>query len=82
MTSLPSTTVTSISGSLPGLAVVLAMDDDTGKLVTFSIMSSKVGGREDLWEATAETGGRVGEGASHLGPYEAAKRAMDNAVAI
>ena len=88
MTFLPSTTVTSISGSLPGLAVVLAIDDDADEPVAFTvkvfktIWVCKVGGPEDLWEATAETGGRVGEGASHLGSSEAAKRAMDDAVAI
>ena len=55
MTFLPSTTVTSISVSIPGLAVVLAIDDDADEPVAFTvkvfktIWVCKVGGPEDLW---------------------------------
>jgi hypothetical protein len=84
----PSISITSISGTLPGLAAVLALHEDTGEALAFRLQVAPGTTPEDPWTATAEAGSgpgeaatRAGQGISHLGPYEAAMVAMQDAVA-
>ncbi len=77
----PSIAIISLSGTLPGPAVVLATHEDTGETLAFRLRVAPGATPEAPWTATAEASGLEGQGSSHLGPYEAALRAMQDALA-
>lgn len=80
MPHLPAIAIVSLSGALPGPATVLATDEDTGTTLTFHlVVAAPRAHPEAPWMATAEASGRQGRGASFLGPWEAAMRAMQDA---
>ncbi len=77
----PSIAITAISGSIPGSLTVWATHEDTGKDHVFlATVQRGEGALEEPWRATAEASGRSGHGASHIGPWEAAVRAMEDAL--